>query len=72
MQSEDKITGTMRFIEEQLRSLKRNSFNGTFSVRFGIKDGGICTTGTSVDQFERKGVPEAIFTSLREENIKND
>ncbi len=38
---EDKITGTMKFIEEQLIALRQIRFNGTFTVRPGLKNGGI-------------------------------
>jgi hypothetical protein len=37
----EKIRAALVFVEEQLQSLKRNQFNGTFTVRFGYKDGGI-------------------------------
>ena len=72
MASDDKITGIMKFIEEQLRSLKQNKFNGTFTIRLGLKDGGVCTTGTSVDQLHRPGQASSVFITDTMAKTKNN
>ena len=72
MVKEDKITGTMKFIKEQLRALRQNRVNGTFTVRLGLKDGGICTTGITVDHKHVNGIPNLVqYISPGGETKKN-
>lgn len=56
----EKIEAALAFIEEQLKSLKQNQFNGTFTIRLGYKDGGICTTGITVDHKHVNGIPNIV------------
>ncbi|GEM_PF-6273583 len=72
MVNEDKITGTMKFIEEQLRALRQNLFNGTFTIRLGYKYDGISTTGITVDHKYVNGIPNIVQHHLPGRESKNN
>ena len=65
MASDDKITGTIKFILEQMDALEKNQFNGIFMVELGYKNGGIATTSTAVKQLRRGDLPTLFMPPQR-------
>ena len=51
------ISDAMTFIGDQLTTMQQQGVNGVFTVRFGLKDGGVCSTSTAIEQNYIKTTP---------------